>query len=167
MVNSGTINVDGDLGRLRRGDFALRGRRSRTTARSISATTSTRLAGPVSGTGDFSLSAGSTLKFGSSVSSGETATFASSVDKLILDSPSSFDGTIDDFFTKGDAVIAKGFDESATTLLYTQTGADSCSWTLTDGANTAVLNFAGEPYTQSDFSIAPANGGAGSAIKFV
>ena len=91
-----------------------------------------KIAGPVSGTGDFSLSKHSTLNFGSSVSSGETVTFIG-VDKLILGQPSSFDGTIDDFSTKGDTVALKGFAESATSLLYTQTGADSCSLTLTDG----------------------------------
>ena len=94
-------------------------------------------------------------------------TFASGVDKLILGEASSFNGTIDGFFTKGDAVIANGFAEAATLLTYTQTGADSCSWTLSDGASTAVLNFAGGPYAQSDFSITSANGGAGLAIKFV
>ena len=88
-------------------------------------------------------------------------TFASGVDQLILDQVSSFNGTIGGFFTAGDAVIANTFAEAATLLSYTQTGADSCSWTLTDGANTAVLNFAGEPYAQSDFSITSANGGAG------
>ena len=112
-----------------------------------------KIAGAISGTGNFSLSNGSTLEFGAGVSSGETVTFASGVDQLILDQPSSFNGTIDDFFTAGDAVIAKAFAEAATLLTYTQTGADSCSWTLTDGANTAVLNFAGEPYAKSDFSI--------------
>ena len=42
-------------------------------------------------------------------------------------------------------------------LIYTQTGANSCSWTLTDGVSAAVLNFAGEPYMRSDFSIVSAN----------
>jgi hypothetical protein len=122
--------------------------------------------GPVSGTGDFYLSKHSTLNFGSSVSSGETVTFHN-VDKLILGQPTSFDGTIDDFFAAGDTVVVKGFAEATTLLAYTQTGVDSCSLTLTDGANKAVLNFAGEPYTQGDFSLVPWNGGAGSAIKFV
>ncbi len=128
-----------------------------------------KLAGAIGGTGSFSLYQGSKLEFGSAVSSGETVTFwAGAPDKkLILDQPSTFQGTIDDFFTKGDTVDAKGFAYSATTFRYTQTGAESCSWTLTDGANTAVLNFAGEPYRKSDFSIVSANGGAGSAIKFV
>ena len=138
--------------------------RSRTTARSISATISDRIAGAVSGTGSFNLSNGSTLTFGAGVSSGETVTFGSGVDKLILDSASSFNGTINDFSTKGDEVLAQGFAESATTFVYAQTGADSCSWTLTDGSNTAVLNFAGEPYAQSDFKIVSTDGGAGSAI---
>ncbi len=44
-------------------------------------------------------------------------------------------------------------------LTYTQTGADSCSWTLTDATHTAVLNFAGEPYAKSDFSISPSANG--------
>ncbi len=39
--------------------------------------------------------------------------------------------------------------------------------TLTDGANLAVLNLAGEPYGQSDFSIMSAHNGAGLAIKSV
>ena len=55
------------------------------------------------------------------------------LDKLILGQPSSFDGVIDDFITAGDTVVLKGFAESATSLLYTQTGADSCSLTLTNG----------------------------------
>jgi hypothetical protein len=51
--------------------------------------------------------------------------------------------------------------------VYTQTSTDSCTWTLTDGAHTAVLTFTGEPYVKSDFSIVSANHGAGSAIEFV
>ena len=125
------------------------------------------LAGAIGGRG-FSLSDGSGLEFGSAVSSGETVAFgAGASDTLILDQPSAFQGTIDNFFAEGDLVDASRFAFNDTTFLYTQTGADSCSWTLTDGANTAVLNFAGEPYTKSDFSIGSANGGAGSAIKSV
>lgn len=76
--------------------------------------------------------------------------------------------TIDDFFTAGDTVLASNFAEAATTFFYTQqTGAESCSWTLTDGAKTAVLNFAGEPCTKSDFSIEATNSGASTVIKFV
>ena len=59
------------------------------------------------------------------------------------------------------------YAHSASTFLYTQTGADSASWTVTDGAKKAVINFAGEPYTQSDFSIVSANSGKGSEIQFV
>ncbi len=127
------------------------------------------LAGAIGGTGSFSLSNGSKLEFGSAVSSGEAVTFGAGLtpDRLILDQPSSFNGTIDDFFTKGDLVGASTFAFSHTTFHYTQTGAESCSWTLTDGAKTAVLNFAGGFYRKSDFSIVSANGGAGSAIKFV
>ena len=53
------------------------------------------------------------------------------------------------------------------TFQYTQTGADSASWTLTDGANTAVLNFAGEPYVRSDFSIGVGErrGGLGDQVS--
>jgi hypothetical protein len=130
-----------------------------------------KLAGAVSGTGDFYLGIHSKLEFGSSVSSGETVDFSHPVkpriDTLVLDQASSFNGTIDDFFTKGDSVVAKTFAEAQTLLTYTQTGADSCSWTLTNGANTAVLNFAGAAYAQSDFSIAPTSNGAGTVIKFV
>jgi hypothetical protein len=84
-----------------------------------------------------------------------------------VDKASSFDAASDHFFTKDVSVVAKTFAEDQTLLTYTQTGADSCSLTLTDGTQTAVLNFAGEPYTQSDFSIASENGGKGPAIKFV
>ena len=127
-----------------------------------------KLAGPVGGTGSFNLSDDSRLQFSDSVANGETVTFGDrTAEQLILDQASSFNGAIDDFFGKGDMVIAKDFAEAATTLLYTQTGADSCSWTLTDGANTTVLHFAGEPYHKSDFSIVPAVHGAGLAIKFV
>jgi hypothetical protein len=108
--------------------------------------------GAVSGTGNFSLSRESTLELEAGVSNGETVTFDATRDKLILGQPSSFDGAIDDFFTKGNSVLAKGFGE-ATTVLYTQMGADSCSLTLTDGADKSVLNFAGEAYVQSDFKI--------------
>jgi hypothetical protein len=120
------------------------------------------IAGAVSGTGDFSLST-STLEFAHGVSNGETVTFASPAgyaDHLILGSPSSFAGTIDDFATAGDSVTAKGFAEAQTMLTYTQIGADSCSWTLTQGAQTAVLNFAGAAYAQSDFSISSSANGA-------
>jgi hypothetical protein len=123
------------------------------------------IGGVVSGSGDFSLST-STLEFVNGVSSGETVTFSGGVNHLYLDSPSSFSGTIDDFSTSGDSVIAKGFAEAQTTLAYTQISADSCSWTLTDATHTATLNFAGAPYAQSDFAIsASANGNA--LIKFV
>ena len=127
-----------------------------------------KLAGPISGGGSLLLFEASTLEFGAGVSSGETVTFESGLpDKLVLDQAASFVGTIDDFFTRGDSVVAKTFAEAFTLLTYAQTGADSCSWTLTDGAKRAVLNFAGEPYTKSDFAIVSANDGAGLAIKFV
>ncbi len=127
-----------------------------------------KLTGPVNGTGNFNLSDGSRLQFSDSVSNLETVTFGGATpEQLILDRASSFHGTIDDFFAKGDLVIATNFAEAATLLSYTQTGADSCSWKLTDGADTAVLHFAGEPYHKSDFSIVPAVHGAGLAIKFV
>jgi hypothetical protein len=123
------------------------------------------ISGAVSGTGDFSLRS-STLEFVNGVAGGETVNFAYGVNHLYLDSPSSFAGTIDAFFTSGDSVIAKGFAEAATLLTYNQTSADSCSWTLTDATHTATLNFAGEPYAKSDFSItASANGN--TLIKFV
>ena len=64
-------------------------------------------------------------------------------------------------------MIVKGFAEATTLLNYSQTGADSCSLTLTNGANNAVFNFAGAPYAQSDFALLPWNGGAGTAIRFV
>jgi hypothetical protein len=127
-----------------------------------------KISGAVSGRGSFSLADGATVELGGAVSSGETFKFdGGDKNRLILDQASSFHGTIDDFFTKGDAVRARTFAEATTLLSYTQTGADSCSWTLTDGAQTAVLNFAGEPYAQSDFKIVSANGGMGLAIKFV
>jgi hypothetical protein len=125
------------------------------------------LLGPITGGGDFGLSQDSKLEFGSSVSSYNTVTFRDGVDKLVLDSPSSFFATIGHFSHGGDSVLAKGFDESATTFLYTQTGAHSCSWTLTDATHTAVLNFAGAPYIESDFSIVAAKGTGYSVIKFV
>ena len=119
-----------------------------------------------SGTGDFNLSDRPKLAFGAAGSSGEITTFSSGVDHLILGEPSSFDGTINDFFLVGDCVIANGFTD-AQTPLYTQTGADSCPWTLTDGTRTATFNFAGEPYALRELSIVSANGGAGRAIKFI
>ena len=127
--------------------------------------TSETIGGAVSGTGNLSLS-NSTLEFANGVSSGETVTFGSGVNHLHLDSPSSFLGTIEDFLTPGDSVSAKTFAEAATLLTYTQTGAEFCSWTLSDGVHTAVLNFAGAAYAQTDFSIsASANGN--TVIKFV
>jgi hypothetical protein len=51
---------------------------------------------------------------------------ADAADTLILDYASSFNGMIDDFFVKGDA-IANTFAEGARTSLSTQTGADSRS----------------------------------------
>ena len=73
---------------------------------------------------------------------------------------------VDDYFANGDAAIANAFAESAS-LLHAQAGADGLTRTLTDGANSAVLNLAGEPYAQSDFSIMSAHNGAGLAIKSV
>jgi hypothetical protein len=127
------------------------------------------ITGAVSGTtGNFGLSNGSTLTFVAGVSSGETVTYGGgAADLLNLDVAQSFDATNEDFFTVGDAVDLTNFGHSASIFLYTQTGTDSASWTVTDGTKKAVINFAGEPYTQSDFSILSANGGAGSEIKFV
>jgi hypothetical protein len=167
LVNDGTINLRGNE---QAGAYAvLRTPGAFTNDGSVNLsndilTNNDKIAGPVSGTGDFSLSGQSTLNFGSSVSSGETVTFQG-VDKLVLGQPSSFDATIDDFFHQGDTVVAKGFG-GETTLSYSQ-GANSCSLTLSDTTHTAVLNFAGEPYTKSDFSLTPWYGGAGTAIKFV
>jgi hypothetical protein len=126
-----------------------------------------KLAGSINGTGNFSLSNGSTLEFGAGVASGESVTFdGGAPDRLILDQASSFHGTVDDFFTPGDRVVAKTFAKSTTTFDYTQTSANSCAWTLINGSNIAVINFAGEPYTENDFRIVSANGGLGSAITF-
>ena len=127
------------------------------------------ITGAVSGTsGNFGLSDGSTLTFSAGVSSGEEVTYGGgAADLLNLKLAQSFDATIEDFFTVGDGVDLTTFGHSASTFLYTQTGTDSASWTVKDGSKTAVINFAGEPYTQSDFSIVSANGGAGSEIKFV
>ncbi len=86
---------------------------------------------------------------------------------LTLNTGSSFNGTIDNFYTAGDAVDISNFAFNATNVLYTRKGADSALWTLTDGANHAAINFAGEPYTHSDFKIVSANGGKGTEIKFV
>ncbi len=123
------------------------------------------LVGPVSGTGEFNLSGGAPPESGAGVSSGQTLTFwAGATDKLI-GSAYLFDGMVDDFF--GNAAIGNAFAESARTLLHAQTGADGLMRTLTDGANSAVLNLAGEPYAHSDFSIMSAHNGAGLAIKSV
>ncbi len=164
VVNDGAINLYGD------GEAAhatLRCGGPFTNDGSVNLVRDTdAIGGAVGGTGDFSLSNSSTLEFVHGVSSGETVTFGKGVNHLGLDSPSSFYGTIDDFATPGDSVKAKGFAEAATLLTYTQTGADSCSWTLSDGAHTAVLNFAGAPYAKSDFSISPsANGNTGDQVR--
>jgi hypothetical protein len=123
-------------------------------------------AGSIDGTGFINVFE-SKVQFGSSVSSGQTISLDGAPNEVTLDSPSSFQGTIDYFFTVGDVVDATTFAKSDTTFLYTQTSSNTCTWTLTDGADTAVLHFAGETYAKSDFSIVSANGGAGSAIKFV
>ncbi len=126
------------------------------------------IAGAVSGTGNFSLSNGSIVTLSAGVSGGETVTFGSgAADLLNLKAAQSFDATIEDFFTVGDGVDLTNFGHSASTFLYTQTGTDSASWTVTDGSKQAVINFAGEPYTQSDFSIVSANHGKGLEIKFI
>jgi hypothetical protein len=168
VLNTGTIDLHGDQAAGVEATLHSRGTFTNDGSINLSndiLTNDDKLAGPVSGTGNFSLSGRSTLNFASSVSSGEKVTFQG-VDKLILGQPSSFDGTIDGFSTKGDIVVVKGFGE-ATTLLYAPTGADSCSLTLSDTTHTAVLNFTGAPYTKSDFALLPWYGGAGSAIKFV
>jgi hypothetical protein len=165
IVNDGAIDLDG--GKASQGSLHTGGAFTNDGSVDLVHDTET-IGGAVSGSGDFSLK-NSTLEFVHGVSSGETVTFSGGVnhtDHLYLDSPSSFGGTVDGFATPGDSVIAKGFAEAATTLNYTQRGADSCSWTLTDSTHTAVFNFAGAPYAQSDFSIsASANGN--TLIKFV
>ncbi len=164
VVNDGTINLDGN-GKSAHATLRCEGPFTNDGSVNLSHDTDT-IGGAVDGTGDFSLSNTSTLQFVHGVSSGETVTFQSGVNHLFLDSPSSFYGTIDDFSTPGDSVIAKTFAEAATMLTYTQTGANSCSWTLTDATHTAVLHFAGEPYTKSEFSISPSVNG-NTLIKFV
>ena len=139
--------------------------RLRTTVRSISATIPTRIAGAVSGTGSFNLSNGSTLTFGAGVSSGETVTFVTASSKLILDFASPFSGTINEFSTKGDEVLAQGFSESATTFVYTQTGADRLLVDADGWLEHGGPQFAGAPYAQSDFSIVSTDGGAGSGDR--
>ena len=162
VVNDGAIDLYGD-GRAAHAKLRCEGPFTNDGSVNLTHDADT-IGGAVGGTGDFTLSR-STLQFVHGVSSGETVTFEG-VDHLYLDSPSSFNGTIDDFFTKGNSVNAKGFAEAATLLTYTQTGADSCSWTLTDPTHTAVLNFTGAAYTQSDFSISPSANG-NTLIKFV
>jgi hypothetical protein len=167
VVNDNLINLFGDKDKAANVNGTLHTSGAFTNDGSVGLIDDTdTIAGAVSGTGDFALYR-STLEFGSSVSSGETVTFAGTrVDHLSLDTPSAFNGTIKDFFTAGDSVIAKTFAEAQTTLTYTQTGLDSCSWTLTDSTHTAVLNFAGEPYAESDFSISASSNG-NVLIKFV
>src|SRR5208282_4019112 len=166
--NSGTIDVYGNATNSIDASFTTAGSFTNNGSVNFSDDVDT-IAGAVSGTtGNFGLSNGSTLTFSAGVSSGETVTYGGgAADLLNLKAGQSFDATIEDFFTVGDAVDLTNFGHSASTFLYTQTGADSASWTVTDGSKKAVINFAGEPYTKSDFSIVSANGGAGSEIKFV
>jgi hypothetical protein len=70
------------------------------------------IAGAVSGTGNFGLSFGSTLTFSAGVSSGEDVTFGDdggAADLLNLKLAQSFDATIEDFYTVGDAVDLTNF----------------------------------------------------------
>jgi hypothetical protein len=168
--NSGTIDVYGDAAYSIDASLTTPGPFTNNGTVNFSDDTDT-ITGAVSGTsGNFGLSFGSTLTFSAGVSSGEHVTYADeggAADLLNLKLAQSFDGTIEDFYTVGDGVDLTNFGHSASTFLYTQTGADSASWTVTDGSKKAVINFAGEPYAQSDFSIVSANGGAGSEIKFV
>jgi hypothetical protein len=161
VVNNGAIGLDG---RKAHATLSCGGPFTNDGSVNLSDDTDT-IGGAVGGTGDFSLST-STLEFVNGVASGETVTFGGGVNHLYLDSPSSSTGTIDDFSTAGDSVVAKGFAEAATTLTYTQTGTHSCSWTLTDSTHSAVLDFAGAPYAQSDFAISPSANG-NTLIKFV
>jgi hypothetical protein len=165
--NSGTIDVYGNAANLIDASFTTPGSFVNNGAVNFSDDVDT-IAGAVSGTsGGFGLSNGSTLTFSAGVSSGETVTYGGgAADLLNLSLAQSFDATIEDFFTVGDAVDLTNFGHSASTFLYTQTGADSASWTVTDGSKKAVINFAGEPYTESDFSIVSANKGKGSEIQF-
>jgi len=164
--NSGTIDVYGNAANLIDASLTSTGSFTNNGMVNFSDDVDT-IAGTVSGTGNFGLSNGSTVTFSAGVSSGETVTYGGgAADLLNLKAGQSFDATIEDFFTVGDAVDLTNFGHSASTFLYTQTGADSASWTVTDGSKKAVINLAGEPYTKSDFSIVSANGG-GSEIKFV
>jgi hypothetical protein len=168
VSNTGTIDVYGNATNLVDASFTTPGSFTNNGTVNFSDDVDT-IAGAVSGTsGNFGLSNGSTLTFSSGVSSGETVSYGGgAADLLNLGLAQSFDATIEDFFTVGDAVDLTNFGHSASTFLYTQTGTDSASWTVKDGSKTAVINFAGEPYTESNFSIVSANKGAGSEIKFI
>ncbi len=124
------------------------------------------LVGPVSGTGEFNLSGRSPPESGAGVSSGQTLTFGAGPAGELIGSAYAFDGMVDDYFANGNAAIANAFAESAS-LLHAQARAGGLTRTLTEGANSAVLNLAGEPYAQSDFLIMSAHNGAGLAIKSV
>jgi hypothetical protein len=102
----------------------------------------------ISGTGIFQIDAGATLEFTSGVSSGQTVTFNSTTGTLKLDQAENFNGVVSGFST-ADGTLAHSdqidladinhhsasfqeqFDPATDTL------------TVTDGANTAVIQFTG------------------------
>jgi hypothetical protein len=102
----------------------------------------------VAGTGTVQIDAGVTLEFASGVSSGQTVTFNSTTGILKLDQAEKFNGVVSGFGTAdgtqahSDQIDLADINHRSANF-QEQFDATSDTLTVTDGANTAVIQFSG------------------------
>ena len=109
---------------------------------------SLKLDAGISGTGALTIDAGSTLELASGVSSGQTVTFSTTIGTLKLDSAQSFHGTVSDLGSvDGTQANSDQIDLANINRLSTSFSemfnALTDVLTVTDGTNTANIQFAG------------------------
>jgi hypothetical protein len=109
---------------------------------------SLKLDADISGTGTLTIDAASTLELASGVSSGQTVTFSSTTGTLKLDSAQSFHGTVSDIGTldgtqaNSDQIDLANINRLSTSFNETFNALTDVL-TVTDGTNTANIQFAG------------------------
>jgi hypothetical protein len=165
FVNSGTVDLFGDLNTSLKATLNVSGETTNNGA-IIIASDKEELAGPVDGTGSFTLDVAK-LQFDSSVSAGQTIYYGGSDNKLTLKQAQNFHGTIHGFKHR-DWIDAANFLLSGTTLNFVEnSGGAGGTLTLTDSTDnlTANIHMTGS-FSNSSFALAPDHG-TGTLVKFV
>ena len=162
IINDGTINAD-----LSGGSFTIQGAGIFDNQGTINVSNGDTLyvMSPETGAGSYTIGAGSILEFTSSVASGTTVYFGASTGTLMLEQPSSFDGSISassGSLTSGDVIYLAGFTAAYTTATPTfNSSTDTTTLLVTDPHDglSVSLTLDGN-YSADTFTASSASGGA-------